>query len=184
MTRRIFVTVSRGMTDKTAVCIFPWEKPILEQIHGGEVAEVSIEDLCDLKGPVKVEKNKDRLKRQDGVESEPPPDLRAQLEAMCAVDDEDDPVNDPEGEYGRLVDKYGMDKDVPLPVVTRVYGEFISGAFAAALKQAAGSRKRAGKAPDEMSINELRSALRAEKIDFEPTATKDELRDLLTTATA
>ena len=61
--------VDFDMTDKTAVCIYPWEKPILEQIHGGAVDEASIDEMCSLKGSIKVEKNVH--KRQDGVESEP-----------------------------------------------------------------------------------------------------------------
>jgi hypothetical protein len=187
VSRRIFVTVTRGMTDKTAVCIYPWEKPILEQIHGGDVAEVTIEEMCSLKGAIKVEKNVH--KRQDGIESEAAPNLRAQLEAMSIVPEDEDPANDPAAEYSRLIDKYGLDKDMPLPVVTRVYGEFQSGAFAAALKQELGKRSqakaaRSGKPIEEMSINEVRSALKAAGIEYDQKAKLPELRDLLATATA
>lgn len=184
--RRIFATVSRGMTDKTAVCIFPWELAVLSQIHGGEVQEVSIDEMCHLKGAVKVQKN--AFKRQDGIESESAPALRAQLEAMAFVPDDEDPANDPETEYSRLVDKYGMDKEVPLPVVTRVYGELISGAFAAALKAAAAAETPRAPKPSkpvaEMTINELREELKAQGIDYDRQATKAELQDLLETATA
>lgn len=180
---RVFVTVDRGMTDKTSVCIFPWEKAILEQIHGGGVEEVSIDEMCDLKGAVKVEKVKHVRAMEGDAKPEAGLTLREQLEAMARVSPDEDPTQDPEGEYSRLIDKYGQDKEVPLPVVTRVYGEYISGAFAAALKAA---RESAGtsKPIDEMNINELRAALRADKIEFDKKATKDELRDLLATATA
>lgn len=190
MIRRIFVNVSRGMTDKTAVCIFPWEMALLERIHGGDVEEVSIDEMCTIKGHLKIEKNKTRVKRQDGVESEAPPDLRAQLEAMVTVGEDEDPTADPDAEYGRLADKYGMDKEINMPVVSVVYGQFSSGAFTAAMKEAL---QRSGSAPkkadldkpiEAMSINELRTKLRAEAIDFPQTATKAELADLLATATA
>jgi len=182
LTRRIFVNVSRGMTDKTAVCVFPWEKAILEQIHGGEVEEVSIDEMCALKGAIKVEKTKFKRELPDGAERDKAPDLRAQFEAMVVVPEDEDPSADPDAEYGRLVDKYGMDKDINMPVVTVVYGRVESGGFAAAIKAAAKSSGE--KAVEDMSINELRTKLRAEGIDFAPTAKKAELADLLATATA
>lgn len=187
MSRRIFVTVTRGMTDKTAVCVFPWEKPILELIHGGDVSEVTVEEMCNLQGAIKVEKAKVNRQLEDGSKPEEGLPLRQQLEAMTVVEDENDPTDDPGGEYERLVNKYGMDKEIPLPCVTRVYGEFGSGAFAAALKQARRTpavASTANKDVGSMSINELRSALRAGGIDFDQTATKVQLRDLLATATA
>lgn len=185
---RIFVNVSRGMTDKTAVCVFPWEKAILEQIHGGDVEEVSIDQMCDLKGPIKVEKIKFSRKIEDGKTQDNAPNLRAQLQEMIQVSEDDDPTKDPDMEYGRLVDKYGADKDINVPVVTRVYGEFNSGAFTAALKEAKRSGRKAAASTDKtvetMSINELRKALRSAGIEFDQTATKVELADLLATATA
>lgn len=187
MSRRIFVTVTRGMTDKTAVCIFPWEKPILEQIHGGDVAEVSIEEMCSLKGAIKIEKN--AHKRSDGVQSEAAPSLKEQLEAMVIVPEDEDPANDAAAEYSRLVDKYGLDKEIPLPVVTRVYGEFNSGAFEARLKQelgkkAAKTERRFAKSIEDMTINELRTELRKAEIDYPQNGKLADLRDLLATATA
>lgn len=176
------------MTDKTPVCIYSWEKPILEQVHGGGVEEVTIEQMCDMKDAVKVEKAKIARAMPSGEKADSAMSLRAQLEAMAEVDPENDPADDPAAEYSRLVDKYGMDKEIPLPVVTRVYGEFNSGAFAAALKAAAleGKPARApeGKPVEKMGINEIRSALRDAGIEFDQTAGKAELADLLVTATA
>lgn len=192
MTRRIFVTVRRGITDATAVCIFPWEKAILERIHGGEVTEVSIDEMCDLKGPVKVEKVKISRSMKDSDEVDAGLPLRAQLEAMVIVHEDDDPASDADAEYSRLEQKYGMDKDIPMPVVTVVYGQQNSGAFAAAVREAqkqapakaSAKAIKLDKPIEDMTINELRSKLRAEGIDFEPTATKAELVDKLATATA
>lgn len=188
MTRRIFMTVTRGMTDKTPVCIYPWEKRLLELIHGGDVQEVSIDEMCSLSGAVKIERVKQpRIgKNPDDPESDPALTLRQQMEAMVVVDPDYDPAQDPAGEYGRLIDKYGMDKDMPLPVVTRIYGEFDSGTFAAALEAAAKTDepRKPSKPVADMSINELRAELTARGIDFDRTATKEEMRDLLEMATA
>lgn len=193
MIRRIFVTVGRGITDATAVCVFPWELSILERIHGGSVVETSIDKMCDLQGAVRVQKN--AYKRLDNVESEPPPNLRQQLEAMATVHPDEDPTEDPDTEYNRLAEKYGMDKEVSMPVVSVVYGQLSSGAFQDALRAA---RERAEedareatangvprpKSVEEMTINELRTALRKVGIDFDPKATKVQLADQLVTAVA
>ena len=190
MIRRIFVNVGRGVTDKTAACVFPWEKPILERIHGGSVEEVSIDEMCNLKGAARVEKNRS-YQRQDGVESEVPPNLRAQLEAMATVGENDDPSEDPQTEYNRLVEKYGMDAEVKMPVVSVVYGLATAGAFerevqdaVARAKTEAPRAKRQGKPVEEMSINEVRKALRDAGIDYDQKAKLPELRDQLATATA
>jgi len=134
MSRRIFARVSRGPMDKTAVCVFPWELAILMLVHNGDVEEVSIEEMATQKeGVVKVETQK--LKKLKNLKADYPPTLAEQLELMCYVDPEQDPALDPQGEYNRLVEKYGMDKDVPFPVATRIYGEFGSGAFEAKVKE-------------------------------------------------
>jgi hypothetical protein len=177
VSRRVFVTVSRGMTDKTAVCVFPWEIDILSLVHGQEIKEVSIESMCSMEGAVKVEKHK--LKHSNVQ----PPELRHQLEIMAYVDPEEDPANDPAAEYGRMVDKYGMDKELPIPCVARVYGEFSSGAFAARLKDHAKDRmpkpaalkaadEGLGKAPDQMTVGELRNALNERSIPWKVTEGK------------
>lgn len=181
MSRRIFVNVSRGMTDKTAVCIFPWEVDILSLVHGQEITEVSIDEMCAMKeGVVKVEKQ--RLKHTKVQ----PPELRHQLEIMAYVDPEEDPAGDPAAEYSRMVEKYGMDKELPIPCVARVYGEFTSGAFTAKLKEHAKDRMEKpavlkaaeeglGKAPDQMTVAELREALDERKIDWKATDNKPTL---------
>jgi len=128
MTQRIFVTVDRGMTDKTPVCIYPWEKVLLEMIHGS-VVEHSIEELSTLKEAAKIEK----MRMNHGAYYAP--SLRESLINMAIVDPEEDPVLNPEAEYARLSEKYGLDKDVPMAVVTRAYGEFHSKNFERALKE-------------------------------------------------
>lgn len=189
MSRRIFVTVSRGMTDKTAVCIFPWEAEVLSLVHGQEITEVSIDQMCDMQGAIKVEKQ--RLKHAKVQ----PPTLREQLEAMAYVDPEEDPCNDPAAEYSRLTEKYGMDKEFPMPVVERIFGQFGSGAFAAKLKEHAEERApkpawlKAAQAeeggdtveldPSTMSRDALRQALRDRGIGFKATDGREALAEKL-----
>lgn len=184
MSRRVFVKVQRGMTDATAVCVFPWEVDILALVHGGDVKEVSIEEMCAMQGAVKVEKQK--LKKLPQLKAKYAPDPKAQYEAMCYVDPDDDPANDPAAEYNRLVEKYGMDKELPIACVTRVYGELTSGAFAAKLKEHAEDRlprpavldadeESEGQAFADMSIADLRATLRERGIAFRVTESKADL---------
>lgn len=181
MSRRVFVTVKRGMTDATAVCIFPWEIPLLAHIHGQEITEKSIDEMSTVKdGVVKKEKIKFKYSGLDG------PSLRHQLEVMAYVEPDEDPAEDPATEYQRMVDKYGMDVALPIPVVTRVYGEYSSGAFEARLKEY--GRERLPKpnilkardegldgAPDQLSVAELRDALDARSIQWTAKDTKSTL---------
>lgn len=173
MSRKVFVTVSRGMTDSTPVCVFPWEVDVLKLVHGDGVEEVSIDKMCEIKGHVRVEKQKQKHSKVM------PPNLREQLEAMAYVSPEDDPVQDPAAEYDRLAGKYGMDKEFPMPCVERVYGQFTSGAFAAKLKEHAKNRgtqpakvqddETGEKAPADMSRYELRAALKEREIPYKAT---------------
>jgi hypothetical protein len=185
MTIRVFLNVKRGMTDATAVCVYPWEKRLLEAVHGQDVQEVTIEQLSELKDGV-IKKEKVKFK----YEGRPGPDLRQQLEAMAYVDPEEDPTLDPAAEYGRLADKYGMDKDLPIPVVTRIYGEFESGAFEKVLADHAKERmpkpthlKAADegllKAPNKMNVGELREALTARGVEWESSEGKKDLLEKL-----
>lgn len=180
MSRRVFVTVSRGMTDKTAVCVFPWELDVLALVHGQEIKEVSIDAMCNMDGAVKIEKHKLKHAKVQ------PPELRHQLEIMAYVEPDQDPANDPAAEYNRMIEKYGMDKELPIPCVTRVYGEFSSGAFVARLKEHARERmprpaalkaadEGLGKAPDQMSIGELRDALHERGVKWKVTESKADL---------
>ena len=187
MSRRIFVQVTRGMTDKTVVCIFPWEKPLLELVHGGGVDEVTIDQMCEMGKPMAVERQK--LNHTENYA----PDLRGQLEQMTLIPPSEDPVLDPAAEYNRLAEKYGLDKEFPVPCVERIYGQFGSGAFAArvqevhnaalAAERAEGTlgkvRKAGGtKDPETMSVAELRDKLSMAGVRFDPTLVKAELVQL------
>lgn len=171
MSRRIFALIGRGMTDKTAVCVFPWELQVLQLIHSDSVEEKTIDELCDLKGPVKIEKQKTKHSKVA------PPSLREQYEIMAYVDPDEDPANDPAGEYERLANKYGMDKELPIACVTRVYGEFSTGNFERLLKEHAEDRAEKpaalkardeglGKSPEQMTVGELREALTERSVEW------------------
>jgi hypothetical protein len=76
-----------------------------------------------------------------------------------------------------------MDKELPIPCVTRVYGEFSSGAFSARLEKFAKDRlerpsalkaldEGLGKAPEQMTVGELREALNERDIPWKATEGK------------
>jgi hypothetical protein len=190
MTQRIFVNVRRGPMDNTAICVYPWELPILELVHLNSVEQVSIETMATQKeGVAKIEKIK--LKHTQ----HPAPDLRSQLEAMAWVDPEEDPAKDPGAEYERLAGKYGMDKDFPMPCVERIYGPFGSGAFEAKVKEFAkvrGPKPAWLKATDEgldrhpkdMKVGELRKALTERGVKWNPRQGQEELAKMLEGALA
>lgn len=185
MLQRIFVTVKRGLTDNTAVCIYPWEKPIMQEIHGGSVTEVSIEEMSDLKNPISVKKLKHK-----NPKTEDAPNLRAQLEAMMKVDPEESPLQDPEGEYGRLVERYGMHLTVAVPNVEKVFGSYPN--FRRALADYAKGRlpefldvsgpitEGEKKSLAEMSDKEVRAALKKAGVAVEAKASREKLEQLYT----
>jgi hypothetical protein len=192
---RVFALITRGMTDKTAVCVFPWELPILQLIHGGGVEEVQLEDLNNVNdGAMKIERLRFKKRAEyPGHIPAMPLDLRAQLEVMQWVDPDEDPANDPMAEYGRLAEKYGMDKELPLACVTRVYGEFNSGAFEAKVKEfgkislpkptALRARDEGlGKSPNQMSVSELRIALSERAVEWTAKDNKQALVEKLSGA--
>lgn len=186
MSQRIFMIITRDMTDKTLVCVFPWEKPLLEEVHGGNATDVTIEELIDLKGAVKVETVKLRH-AADGVTHGP--NLEQQYIAMCQVNPDEDPVAFPESEYNRLAEKYGMHLKVAVPNVEKVYGSFLN--FRRILSQFKGKGQKdinellgGGSADDEpaektiaeMSRNDLMAHLKSHGVTFSRTAKTEELR--------
>jgi hypothetical protein len=179
--RRVFMLVKRGMTDSTPVCVYPWEKPILEEIHGSNAVEVSIDEMCELKGAKSVKEVK--LKHPKAVKA---PTMREQYEAMVRVDPEQSPLNDPEAEFGRLAERYGMHAEVNLPNVTKVFGNL--GNFRAAMRDYAKGRIPAFLDTDspiedektlaEMTDVEVRSALKERGVKVPKGATRDDLEEL------
>jgi len=208
-TRRIIMTVHRGPMDATAVIVYPWEKPLLEEIHPGGANEKTITELCNLHNPVSVKRQK--LPYGAEANKEYAPDMREQLELMCRVDPEDDPTRDPEGEFSRLAAKYGMHPEVKMLTVEKVYGspvhfrrmlrdfakaknaeeawdlipsrhEPLVGKEEAQADAAAPAPKSARPPLAELDRNELLALCKEEGVPIPKNARADVLRDLLTEA--
>jgi hypothetical protein len=203
MSYRIFMLLDRGPMDKTAICIYPWEKPCVEEVHRGACSEVSLDEMATLKGAPTVKKVKPPVAEKDGRKLEEAPGLREQYAAMLVVPEEDDPKHDMVAEYNRLSGRYGMHHSVALPVVEKVYGSVRN--FIALAKPFTGSKppKNAelpgseidgdvstGEEADaetpiaEMDRDQLKAALTKAGIPFKGNAALNVLRDKLETATA
>lgn len=201
MTYRVYVNVNRGIMDSTAVCVLPWEVLLLEEVHGESAQLTSPEDMARIKGaasikPVKLPYNPD---------ADPLPTLKESLIAQLRVAPEDDPFHDLASEYERLVNLYGMDKELPMPVVKKVYGS--PSQFAQAIRifrqgslppeniddlihgvadEGVFSADVEGEdedleslAPGDMNINQLRKRLKGLNIAIPLRAKRDDLVDLL-----
>lgn len=179
--KKVFMLIQRGLTDRTPVCVYPWEKPVLEEIHGSNAIEVSIDEMCDLKSPIKVKQVK--LKHA----TEKILSLREQLEAMVRIDPENSPLNDPEGEFDRLIGCYGRHLEVNLPNVMKVYGSI--GNFRRSMRDFANGKVPefmdvsgpivAGEKPvGDMTDDEIKAALTERGIKFRANANRETLEEL------
>jgi hypothetical protein len=197
MLKRIFITIRRGITDATAVCVFPWEKPLIEEIHSGNATLVTIDQMCSKDGVKSVKKlklhNTGRRDQDDKpMAPEYAPDTRAQLEAMTNVDPDNNPMDDPAGEYARMAEKYGMHPKIELTVVEKVFGN--ERTFRSCMRDFA-----AGRTPDflmeddgeqgekivaEMTAEELRVMLDGMGVKFPPKATRAKLEEIAVEAQA
>jgi len=198
MTYRVYVNINRGKMDATAVCVYPWEVPILEEIHGGGAQLTTPEEMASMKGaasvkPIQMPYNKDADKLL--------PLDRALVERQ-RVAYEDDPFHDLQSEWTRLENLYGMDKELPMPVVKKVYGspanfaqairvfrsgtlppknidELIHGAAPNPDEIPDDAEDLAELAPSDMTINQLRKQLKDAGIAYNARATRDELESML-----
>jgi hypothetical protein len=206
VTYRIFMEIDRGITDKTAVCVYPWERPLLEEVHGSGATVVTIDQMCSKDGVVSVKaiKMPTSAPDQDGNERVPDkaPDLRAQLTAMTRVPRDTDPFNDLGAEWGRLLEKYGMHPTVAVPVAEKVFGT--AQGFRRMVQPYRASEPPAvdpiygqdadldgdpaeldeDKAPADMSRDELKAALKSRGIAIKGNPSEDTLREMLTDAIA
>jgi hypothetical protein len=171
---RVIATVDKGMTDKPMVCVFPWEIPLLEVIHGdGSVLVQEIDDLTDFGAKAIVQRIK--LKHTE----EHAPDLRQQLINFCnELPDGIEPFDDPRSEYDRMANVYGMHPEVKQSIVENVYGRYDSGNFAKMVRSVAdahnaeevesegGTGKADPDAVDGMSGADVREALAKREVSF------------------
>lgn len=193
MPYRMFMTIQRGTMDKTAVCIFPWERPLLEEIHGGGAQVVTIDEMASTKGASKIVEI--ALKNP---EAEHAPSLRDQLIAMTRVARDENPFNNLDEEFNRLFDKYGKHPTVDMAVAEKVFGSAAN--FRRMVKDYRGdtppkvdplypdteddSDLDDDRAPSEMTRDELKKALTDRGIDYAKNAPVEKLVDLLTEAIA
>lgn len=203
MSYRIFMLLDRGPMDKTAICVFPWEKPLVEEVHRGNATEVSLDKIATLEGSPTIKKLKAPVAEKDGRKLDPVPGLREQYAAMLVVPEEEDPKHDMVAEYNRLAGRYGMHHSVALPVVEKVYGSVRN--FIMLAKPFTGSKppknaelpgseidgdvstdtETAAETPiAEMDRDALKAALTKAGVPFKANAPLTVLRDKLETATA
>jgi hypothetical protein len=185
MSYRIPVTVERGTMDSTLAWVFPWEVPLIEEVQRGEVRTLTLEEISSLAGAKEVKQMKlpsggkrKRLNKDEFVDVPFAPGLKEQFETMQKVDPENDPANDPEGEWNRLLNVYGMHPTVALPTVEKVYGNEAN--FKRALQQFRGKRPEAeedlsDKSPAEMTRPELMRALKERGVRYSFSAKRDDL---------
>jgi hypothetical protein len=197
MLKRIFILVSRGMTDATAVCVFPWERPLVEEIHGGNAQVVSIDQLCNRDGVSKIQDVRKVVKlptrlNKEGEEMVPDAGMtpRQQYERMTVVADIDNPMHDTASEWGRMIEKYGMHPEIKMMVVEKIYGnqtnfrkcmrDFAAGRTPEFLQDVDDDEIEGDvKAVSEMSADEMKAELKRKGIAFKKNASKNELEALL-----
>lgn len=176
---QIIVHVRRGLTDNTAAMVYPWEVPILEIIHGeGNVVE---SDESDVETTAYMKRS---------PVNQPVDTVLPLLNGAEEIREAYDPSRDIAGEYGRMINKYGMHPDNPLPVVEYVYGQLKTGQFEAAVLDCMPDSLREGReatlladgGADGMSGAQVRTALDKRKIPFQRTASVTKLRKILNLA--
>lgn len=192
------MTIKRGITDATLMCVYPWERPLIEEIHGGNAVVISIDSLCSTEGVKNVKPIKPK-ERVDLNGKKMVADMggtqRQKYEAMVAVDPEENPLQDPDAEWGRMVERYGMHPDIKVTVVEKVYGS--SRMFRQCMREFA-----AGKVPEflrdddaedstvddvagetlavaDMTAEQMRKELTERGVTFKKGAARDDLEALL-----
>lgn len=126
LSKRVLVTVDRGITDKTPRVIWEHEIPLLEAIFGeGLIVTVDPKTLDDGYSPKINPALLIHNKASDPIEK---PSETQSLGYVFA--------GDPAAEYERLAGVYGKHHDVNALVVEHVYGRFQEGRFARMVSQA------------------------------------------------
>lgn len=191
--KRIIVKIKRGVTDDTPVIVWPWEKPLIEEIHGGNSVEINVDDMVKLTGAksVKTIKMQER-EDKDGktVQAIAAPSPRDSILKMLDVDPENDPLDDPAQEWARMVQFYGMHPAIQISVVEKVYSnerlfrqcmrDFAAGRvpeFLADMDEAIEDEDNIPIA--EMTITQLRDKAKALGIQFPPKTGRDRLEELI-----
>lgn len=178
--KRVLLKIDRGPMEKTTVAVFPWEQPLLEEIHGS-VAEVTVAEVLDMKSPTKIEMAKLKHAPAHGLSME------EQTLRMLEVDPELDPMNDPDTEWARLENFYGRHPKIDLSVAEKVFGgrqqfkmwvkEFV--ASGAPPDREDDESASADVAIADMTAKQLRARLKELGIEAAKSASRDELAEML-----
>jgi len=149
LSRRVLVTINRGITDQTPALIWQHEIPILEAIHGeGQVQE-------DEGGAARMDEG---FKRRRGDNETLPPSQAVGLQDVF--------FGDVRAEYDRLIAVYGMHPEVKTSVVEYVYGRFDQGRFATMVQSAE---------LDDLSERQLREMITKEREEVRPDAKRPDM---------
>lgn len=185
-----FLLVDKGPMTKTLVCVFPWERYLLEEIHGAGAIPVTIDELCDLQGGKvrKIKLNPQGRRDVDGKVLQPEEGLtlRAQYERMVEVDPDDSPANDVQGEWNRLIAVYGKHPTTDTTVAEKVFAnvrvfrtcvrDFVNGIVPEMLRDIDDDDDRP---VETMTARELKQALTERGIEFKGNASREDLLALL-----
>lgn len=153
LSRRVLVTINRGITTKTPVLVWEHEIPILEAIHG--------------EGTVMVVEKPAALLDEGFKANRRMPEITAPSTHLGLGDVFD---GDPRAEYDRLSALYGMHAELKLTNCEYVYGRFQEGRFAAAV---------AGAELDDLTERQIRDKLVALKVEVPRNLPVPELRKML-----
>jgi hypothetical protein len=118
LSRREAVVVKRDRMTETSLIVWQHEIPLLEAIHGADGIVVVITD--------KIREDSDA-----GYKADPKDPYRYKPSEVLGLGDVF--IGDAAGEYARLEQVYGMDKEVKMSVVEKVYGPLSHGRFTALL---------------------------------------------------
>lgn len=125
LSRRVLVSVDRGITDNTARVVWQHEIPLLEAIHGeGKVVPV------DPKGLDEGYSSKINPALLIHNKASDPTERPSEAQALGYVF-----AGDVAAEYERLAQVYGRHPEVPVSVVEHVYGRFAEGRFSRLVSQ-------------------------------------------------
>lgn len=197
MSKRVLVTIDRGMTDKTGKVVWDHEIPILNAVHGADVTEVDLSAVEDLRGTALVlagttqivdpkdPRFKDQAKEKVSLVEVLKRNLSLGKPFSGSVDDE----------YERLVAMYGTHPDYGLPFVEYVYGRPEQGRFHEAVAAVSDDEEHdydlahPGAKPVSLDTGpltdeQMREKLKAADIEFPPTAKGATLRKLYDAAFA
>ena len=112
---RVLVLVTRDMTETIPATVFVHEVPILQAIHGDD--------------GVKIATHPDKIMASTTEALILPGEREKQIERMLASEEIDSG-----DEYQRLIQRYGLHSDVPIPYVEYVHGRVNSKQWIDAMK--------------------------------------------------